>query len=74
MGTGRQATGAQALGEIKEFAGFPASTQRFIRRALDVGLQRQDAVDRWSRDNVEAVSIKAQAKVYARRSISGKTG
>lgn len=66
MGTGRQATGAQALGEIKEFAGFPASTQRFIRRALDVGLERRDAVDRWSRDNVEAAAIKAQARVYAR--------
>ncbi len=66
MGTARHATGAQALGEIKEFAGFPAATQRFIRRALDVGLGRRDAIDRWSRDNVEAVSIKAQAKVYAR--------
>ncbi len=64
--TGRQATGAQALGEIKEFAAFSAATQRFIRRALDVGLGRRDAVDRWSRDNVEAAAIKAQAKVYAR--------
>ncbi|CAM3137239.1 ER-bound oxygenase mpaB/mpaB'/Rubber oxygenase catalytic domain-containing protein [Sphingomonas antarctica] len=66
MGTTRQATGAQALGEIKEFAGFPAATQRFVRRALDVGLGRRDAVDRWSRDNVEAVAIKAQARIYAR--------
>jgi hypothetical protein len=64
--TGRQASGAQALGEIKEFASFPAATQRFIRRALDVRLNRRDAVDRWSRDNVEAAAIKAQAKVYAR--------
>ncbi len=66
MGKARQATGAQSLGEIKEFAGFPAATQRFIRRALDVGLARRDAVTRWSRDNVEAAAIRAQTKAYSR--------
>jgi len=55
-----------ALAEMKEFAGFPAGTQRYIRRSLDIGLARQDAMRRWSRDVVEAASIKAQARIYSR--------
>ena len=54
------------LAEIKEFAGFVASTQRYIRRSLDVGLEREDAMARWSRDVVEAASIRAQSRVYER--------
>lgn len=54
------------LAEMKEFAGFASSTQRYIRRALDIGLDRDDAVKRWSRDTVEAASIRAQARVYDR--------
>lgn len=52
------------LAEMKEFAGFPAATQRYIRRALDIGLDREDAMARWSRDVVEAASIRAQARMY----------
>jgi hypothetical protein len=62
----RPADGAATLSEMKEFASFPSSTQRYIRRSLDVGLQRADAVDIWSRDLIESASIKAQAKLYAR--------
>jgi hypothetical protein len=51
---------------MKEFAGFAKGTQRYIRRSLDVGLGRRDAVKRWSRDPGEATSIRAQARVYAR--------
>lgn len=54
------------LAEMKEFAGFASSTQRYIRRSLDVGLEREDAMLRWSRDAVEAASIRAQARVYDR--------
>lgn len=54
------------LAEIKEFATFPAATQRYIRRSLDIALARQDALDRWSRDVVEAASIRAQTRVYGR--------
>jgi hypothetical protein len=54
------------LAEMKEFASFPAATQRYIRRSLDVGLERQDALGRWSRDVVEAASIRAQTRVYGR--------
>jgi hypothetical protein len=62
----RPADGTMALAEMKEFAGFPASTQRYVRRSLDVGLARYDAMRRWSRDIVEAASIKAQARIYCR--------
>ena len=54
------------LAEMKEFAGFPAATQRYIRRSLDIGLDRDDAMARWSRDVVEAASIRAQARIYRR--------
>ena len=67
MGTqSRPADGAMALAEMKEFASFAASTQRYVRRSLDVGLGRLDAMDLWSRDVVEAASIRAQTRVYGR--------
>lgn len=62
----KPADGAMALAEMKEFAGFPASTQRYIRRSLDIGLGRSDAMSRWSRDVIEAASIKAQGRIYCR--------
>ena len=45
------ASGDLSLAEIKEFAGFAAGTQRYIRRSLDIGLERDDAIARWSRVN-----------------------
>jgi len=62
----KPAEGAMTLSEMKEFASFPSSTQRYIRRALDIGLDRDDALARWSRDMVEAASIRAQARIYDR--------
>lgn len=62
----KPADGAMTLAEMKEFAAFPAGTQRYIRRSLDVGLEREDAMARWSRDVVEAASIRAQSRVYSR--------
>lgn len=58
--------GAMALAEMKEFASFSAATQRYVRRSLDIGLDRQDALQRWSRDVVEAASIRAQYRLYDR--------
>jgi hypothetical protein len=51
---------------MKEFASFAAATQRYIRRSLDIGLGREDALIRWSRDMVEAASIQAQRHLYVR--------
>jgi hypothetical protein len=62
----RPANGALALSEMREFGGFSKGTQRYIRRSLDVGLGRRDAVKRWSRDVAEAASIRAQERVYRR--------
>ena len=75
----RPAEGAMTLAEMKEFAGFGAATQRYIRRSLDIGLDREDAMLRWSRDVVEAASIRAQARLYnalpeLRRGIPGDSG
>jgi len=58
--------GALTLVELKEFASFPKGTQRYIRRSLDVGLGRRDAIKRWSRDVGEAASIRAQERIYRR--------
>jgi hypothetical protein len=67
MGTQtRPADGALTLLEMKEFGGFSKGTQRYIRRALDIGLGRRDALKRWSRDVGEAASIRAQDRVYGR--------
>lgn len=62
----KPALGAMSLAEMKEFASFPAATQRYIRRSLDVGLERGDALICWSRDGVEAAGIRAQMRVYRR--------
>lgn len=62
----RPAGGAAALAEMKEFGSFSKGTQRYIRRSLDIGLDRRDAVKRWSRDPGEAAGIRAQAKLYGR--------
>ena len=62
----KPAEGAMTLAEMKEFASFAAATQRYIRRSLDIGLDRDDALARWSRDTVEAASIRAQARIYQR--------
>jgi hypothetical protein len=67
MGTQtKPADGALTLLEMKEFGSFPKGTQRYIRRSLDVGLGRRDALKRWSRDVGEAASIRAQERIYRR--------
>jgi hypothetical protein len=61
----KPAEGPLTLAELKEFASFPGAAQRYIRRSLDVAFDRDDALATWSRDIVEASSIKAQRHVYA---------
>lgn len=58
--------GAMTLAEMKEFASFGSATQRYVRRSLDVGLERADAVETWSRDAVEAATIDVQIQLYKR--------
>ncbi len=55
-----------AIAEMREFASFPSRTQRYIRRSLDIGLSRDDAIALWSRDVIEEAGIRVQERVYAR--------
>lgn len=52
------------IGELREFASFTSCEQRYIRRSLDVGLGRQDALGLWARDAAEASSIRKQYEAY----------
>ncbi len=60
----RHSAGARALDEMKEFAAFPAAAQRYIRRSLDVGFHRAEALDVWSREVDEKVSVQRQQARY----------
>ena len=39
-------TASLTIAELREFAGFSESEQRFIERSLDIALARGDALDR----------------------------
>jgi hypothetical protein len=54
------------IAEMKEFATFASSTQRYIRRSLDVASGAEGALDKWARDDLEAASIRAQHSIYRR--------
>ena len=62
--TSQPAGGTILISEMKEFAEFPKSTQRYIRRALDVAYSRRDPIECWARDEGEVASIRAQARLY----------
>ncbi len=57
-------TASLTIAELREFAGFTACEQRYIKRSLDVGLGRQDAFKLWARDAAETSSIRSQYVVY----------
>lgn len=59
-----RANAAQLLNELREFASFSGGTQRYIRRSLDVGLGRGDALGTWSRNPAESASIRCQQVLY----------
>ena len=62
--TSQPANGALLISEMKEFASFAKATQRYIRRSLDVAYGRRDPIECWARDEGEAASIRAQARIY----------
>lgn len=66
MASAKPSDGAITLAELREFASFPAATQRYIRRSLDIAMHRRDPMSTWSRDLVEEASIRAQSRIYAR--------
>lgn len=52
------------IGELREFASFTSCEQRYIRRSLDIGMGRQDAVTLWARSETEQASIRGQYVAY----------
>ena len=54
----------QMLGEMKLFASFTYAEQRYIRRSLDVGLNRGNTTENWARNIAERESIEAQSRRY----------
>jgi hypothetical protein len=56
--------GLWTLEEMREFAWLDPASQRYIRRSLDVALQRGDAVERWSRNAQETTAINSQREFY----------
>lgn len=60
----RAGTASLTIAELREFAGFTAGEQRYIKRSLDVGLGRQDAFRLWARDAAETASIRSQYIAY----------
>jgi len=54
----------QMIDEMKEFATFSMSEQRYICRSLDVAARGAGAIGRWSRGPAETANIKAQDKLY----------
>lgn len=52
------------IAEMREFAGFAACEQRYIKRSLDIGLARTDAFRRWGRSEAENTAIRRQYVAY----------
>lgn len=61
---GSTGTASLAINELREFASFSPSEQRYIKRSIDIGLGRQDAFKLWARDAAEVASIRAQYVAY----------
>lgn len=57
-------TTSLTIGELREFASFTPCEQRYIRRSLDIGLGRCDALALWARDEEERASIRGQYFAY----------
>jgi hypothetical protein len=54
------------LFEMQEFARFPAATQRYIRRSIDIALMRSGGRGSRARNKQEDVSCRVQAMHYER--------
>lgn len=57
-------TATLAIAEMREFAGFSACEQRYIKRSLDIGMSRCDAFKFWGRSEAENTAIRRQYVAY----------
>ena len=57
-------TASLTIAELREFASFSESEQRFIERSLDIGLGRGDAFKAWGGVAVDTAAIRSQYLAY----------
>lgn len=57
-------TASLTIAELREFASFSESEQRFIERSLDIGLGRGDAFKAWGGVAADTASIRSQYLAY----------
>ncbi len=57
-------TASLTIAELREFASFSESEQRFIERSLDIGLGRGDAFKAWGGEGADKGSIRGQYLAY----------
>ena len=57
-------TSTATISEMREFASFTPAEQRYIKRALDIGLARADAFKQWARTEQDSASIRRHYVVY----------
>jgi len=58
-------TGIIIMSEMREFAGFTAREQRYIRRSLEIAKKTDKVFFHWARDLEEDISIQEQMEAYA---------
>ena len=67
-------TASLTIAELREFASFSESEQRFIERSLDIGLGRGDAFKAWGGVVADAAAIRGQYLAYREiRALAGST-
>lgn len=59
-----QTTTCPSICEMREFASFTASEQRFITRSLDVFMARGDAFKDWAQESGGSTAIRGQYLAY----------
>jgi hypothetical protein len=57
-------TASLTIAELREFASFSESEQRFIERSLDIGLGRGDAFKAWGGEGSAGSAIRSQYLAY----------
>lgn len=57
-------TASVMVAEMREFASFEFSEQRYISYALDIGLARRDALTTWVREDADHPSIRRHMVAY----------
>lgn len=57
-------TASVIVAELREFAGFEDAEQRYISRALDIGLARRDAFRTWAAEEGDGLALRRHYIAY----------